>query len=76
MPSIFPCSPYPSHQTILTVVKRLRETDCVTRRAQSGRPTKIGMHVEPDEVLKKALAVLKWGTRETSQHCGFSISQF
>ena len=33
----FPAVPHPSYQTIISVVKRLRETGCVTSRVRSGR---------------------------------------
>ena len=34
-------SPHPSREIILTVVKHLRETDCVTSRAGFGRLAKV-----------------------------------
>lgn len=71
----FPAGPHPSHQTILTVVKRLRETGCITSRPRSGRPAKVGRQVQPDEVLAYALAYPKCSVREISQHCGLSKSQ-
>ena len=37
----FPAGPHPSFQTILSVVKLLREAGCVTSRARSGRPAKV-----------------------------------
>jgi transposase len=71
----FPAGPHPSYQTILSVVKRLRETGCVTSRARSGRPAKVGRQVQPDEVLAYALTYPKCSTRQISEHCGLSKSQ-
>ena len=50
----FPTGPHPSYQTILSVIKHLRETGCVTSRAPSGRKAKIGREVQLDEVLAYA----------------------
>ena len=47
----FLAGPNPSYQTILYVVKRLKEKGCVTTRAQSERPAKVGRNAQTDEVL-------------------------
>lgn len=67
--------PHHSHQTILTDLKRLKETGCVTCRARC-EPAMIGRHVQTDEVLAYALAYQKCCTREISEHCVLSKSQF
>ncbi|GBM41539.1 hypothetical protein AVEN_32339-1 [Araneus ventricosus] len=46
--------PHPTRQTILKVVKRLRETVCVTSRPRVRRPRNIGRKVQPEEVSQKA----------------------
>ncbi|GBL67490.1 hypothetical protein AVEN_206270-1 [Araneus ventricosus] len=49
-------SPHPARQTILKVVKRLRETGCVTSRPRVRRPSNVGRKVQPEDVLAYALA--------------------
>ena len=50
-----PAGPHPSYSTILSVVKRLMETGCVTSRPRSGRPAKVGWQVQPGELLPYAV---------------------
>ncbi|GBM99401.1 hypothetical protein AVEN_74633-1 [Araneus ventricosus] len=51
----FPQGPHPTRQTILKVVKRLRETGCVTSRPRVRRPRNVGRKVQPEDVLAYVL---------------------
>ncbi|GBL96064.1 hypothetical protein AVEN_104308-1 [Araneus ventricosus] len=51
----FPEGPHTTRQTILKVVKRLRETGCVTSRPRVRRPRNVGRNVQPEDVLAYAL---------------------
>ena len=64
-----------SYQIILSVIKRLRKTGCVTSRGRSGRPAEVGRQFQPYEVLPYALAYPKCSTRYISEHCGLSKGQ-
>ncbi|GBM46455.1 hypothetical protein AVEN_78597-1 [Araneus ventricosus] len=46
----FPEGPHPTRQTILKVVKRLRETGCVTSRPRVRRPRNVGRKVQPEDL--------------------------
>ncbi|GBN96814.1 hypothetical protein AVEN_169051-1 [Araneus ventricosus] len=52
----FPEDPHPTWQTILKVVKRLRETSCVSNRPLVRRPRNVERKVQPEDVLPYALA--------------------
>ncbi|GBM06279.1 hypothetical protein AVEN_208969-1 [Araneus ventricosus] len=52
----FPEGQHPTRQTILKVVKRLRETGCVTSRPRVRRPGNVGRKVQPEDLLEYALA--------------------
>ncbi|GBO23202.1 hypothetical protein AVEN_17083-1 [Araneus ventricosus] len=52
----FPEGRHPARQTILKVVKRLRETGCVTSRPRVRKPSNVGRKVQPEDVLAYALA--------------------
>ena len=71
----FPASPHTFYETNLSVVKRLRETGCMTSRARSGGPAKVGRQVQSDEALTYTLAYPICSTRHTSEHCGHSKNQ-
>ncbi|GBM26571.1 hypothetical protein AVEN_1175-1 [Araneus ventricosus] len=71
----FPAGPHPSHITILEVVKRKRETGCVTSRPRSVRPVKLGRQVQPEDVLSFAFTYPTSSPREISQNCGLSKSR-
>ena len=71
----FSAGPHPSYQTILSVVKRLRKTGCVTSRARYGRPAKVRRQVQPKEVLAYALTYPKYSSRQIRENCGLSKSQ-
>ncbi|GBM01943.1 hypothetical protein AVEN_269554-1 [Araneus ventricosus] len=44
--------PHPTRQTILKIVKRLRETGCVTSRPRVRRPHNVGHKVQPEDVAR------------------------
>ncbi|GBN78816.1 hypothetical protein AVEN_250055-1 [Araneus ventricosus] len=46
----FPEGPHPTRQTILKVVKRLRETGCVTSRPRVRRPRNVGRKMQPEDL--------------------------
>ncbi|GBM28522.1 hypothetical protein AVEN_70123-1 [Araneus ventricosus] len=48
--------PHPTQQTITKIVKRLRETGCVTNRPRVRRPHNVGRKVGHEVVLACALA--------------------
>ncbi|GBM00331.1 hypothetical protein AVEN_32669-1 [Araneus ventricosus] len=68
----FPEGPHPTRQTILKVVKRLRETSCVTSRPRARRPRNIGRKVQAEDVLVYALAHPQSNTKIISENCGLS----
>ncbi|GFQ81897.1 hypothetical protein TNCT_529581, partial [Trichonephila clavata] len=49
VPATFPYSPYRSNQTMLTLIKCLRETGCVISRARSPRPAKLRRQIDKNE---------------------------
>ncbi|GBM80876.1 hypothetical protein AVEN_52351-1 [Araneus ventricosus] len=51
----FPEGSHPTRQTILKVVKRLRETGCVTSRPRVRRTRNVGRKVQPEDVLAYSL---------------------
>ncbi|GBN58058.1 hypothetical protein AVEN_79745-1 [Araneus ventricosus] len=63
---------HPARQTILKVVKRLRETGCVTSRPRVRRPRNVGRKVQPEDVLAYALAHPRSSTKMMSENCGLS----
>ncbi|GBM11694.1 hypothetical protein AVEN_72696-1 [Araneus ventricosus] len=71
----FPEGPYPTRQTILKVVKRLRETGCVTSRHRVRRPRNVGRKVQPEDVLAYALTHPQSSTKMISENCGLSKSR-
>ncbi|GBM06760.1 hypothetical protein AVEN_63003-1 [Araneus ventricosus] len=68
----FPEGPHPTRQTILTVVKRLRETGCVISRP---RVRNVGRKVQPEGVLAYALAHPESSTKMISENYGLSKSR-
>ncbi|GBN41820.1 hypothetical protein AVEN_130063-1 [Araneus ventricosus] len=67
--------PHPTRQTILKVVKRLRETGCATSRPRVRRPRNVGRKVQPENVPAYALARPQSSTKMISDNCGFSKSR-
>ncbi|GBN39073.1 hypothetical protein AVEN_206447-1 [Araneus ventricosus] len=55
--------PHPTRQTILKVVKRLRETGFVTSRPRVRRPRNVGRKVQPEDLLAYKMI---------SENCGLS----
>ncbi|GBO09700.1 hypothetical protein AVEN_173328-1 [Araneus ventricosus] len=51
----FPEGPHPTRQTILKVIKHLRETDCVTSQLRVRRPRNVGRKAQSEDVLEYAL---------------------
>ncbi|GBO05730.1 hypothetical protein AVEN_209003-1 [Araneus ventricosus] len=70
----FPEGGHPARQTILKVVKRLRETGCVTSRPRVRKPRNVGRKVKPEDVLAYALAHPQSSTKMISENCGLSKS--
>ncbi|GBM51912.1 hypothetical protein AVEN_186195-1 [Araneus ventricosus] len=70
-----PESPHPTWQSILKVVKRLRETGCVTSRPRVRRPRNVRHKVQPEDVLVYALAHPESSTKIISENCGLSKSR-
>ncbi|GBM41720.1 hypothetical protein AVEN_173123-1 [Araneus ventricosus] len=68
----FPEGSYPAWQTILKVVKRLKETGFVTSRLRVRRPRNVGRKVQPEDVLAYALAHPQSRTKMTSENSGLS----
>ncbi|GBN87460.1 hypothetical protein AVEN_4265-1 [Araneus ventricosus] len=66
--------PHPARQTILKVVKRLRETGCVTSRPRVRKPRNVGRKVQPEDVLAYALAHTQSSTKVIIENCGLSKS--
>ncbi|GBN18091.1 hypothetical protein AVEN_121598-1 [Araneus ventricosus] len=52
----FPEGPHHTRQTVLKVVKRLREKGCVTSRPRVRRFHNVGRKVQPEDVLAYDLA--------------------
>ncbi|GBM42919.1 hypothetical protein AVEN_239083-1 [Araneus ventricosus] len=71
----FPEGPHPTWQTILKVVKRLRETGCVTSRPRVCRPRNVGRKVQPEDVLAYTLTHPQSSTKMISENCGLSKSR-
>ncbi|GBN05355.1 hypothetical protein AVEN_176550-1 [Araneus ventricosus] len=71
----FPEDPHPTRQTILKVVKRLRETGCVTSRPRVRRPRNVGRKVQTENVLVYAFAHRQSTTKMISGNCGLSKSR-
>ncbi|GBM42870.1 hypothetical protein AVEN_245697-1 [Araneus ventricosus] len=71
----FPEGPHPTRQTILKVVKRLRETSCVTNQPRVRRPRNVGRKAQPEDVLAYALARSQSSTKVISKNCGLSKSR-
>ncbi|GBM70356.1 hypothetical protein AVEN_151491-1 [Araneus ventricosus] len=67
---LFPEGSHPTRKTILKVVKRLRETVCVTNRPRVRRPYNVGRKVKPEDVLAYALAHPQSSTEIISENCG------
>ncbi|GBN00895.1 hypothetical protein AVEN_274075-1 [Araneus ventricosus] len=65
----FPEDQHPTRQAILKVVKRLRETGCVT-----SRPRNVGRKVQSEDVLAYALCHPKSSTKMISENCDLSKS--
>ncbi|GBN98141.1 hypothetical protein AVEN_265233-1 [Araneus ventricosus] len=70
----FPQGPHSTQQTILKVVKRLRETSCMTSLPQVCRPCNAGRKVQPEDVIAYSLAHPQSSTKMISESCGFSKS--
>ncbi|GBM56321.1 hypothetical protein AVEN_60305-1 [Araneus ventricosus] len=68
----FPEGPHPTRQTIFKVVKRVRETGCVTSRPRVRRPRNVGCKAQPEDVLAYALAHPQSSTKMISENCGLS----
>ncbi|GBM42546.1 hypothetical protein AVEN_3352-1 [Araneus ventricosus] len=68
----FPEGPHHTRQTILKVVKRLRETGCVTSRHRVRRPRNVGRKVQREDVLAYALTQPQSSTKMISENCGLS----
>ncbi|GBM07348.1 hypothetical protein AVEN_187887-1 [Araneus ventricosus] len=66
----FPECPHPKRQTILKVVKRLRQTS----RPRVCRPCNVGRKVQPEDVLAYTLAHPQSSTKMISENCGISKS--
>ncbi|GBM73077.1 hypothetical protein AVEN_17661-1 [Araneus ventricosus] len=64
-----------SRHTILKVVKRLRETGCVTSRPRVRRPCVVGRKLQFEDVLAYALAHPQSSTKMISENCGLSKSR-
>ncbi|GBM68046.1 hypothetical protein AVEN_51693-1 [Araneus ventricosus] len=71
----FPEGPHHTGQTILKVLKRLRETGCVTSRPRVCRPRNVGRKVQPEYVLSYALAHPQSSTKMISENCSLSESR-
>ncbi|GBM56439.1 hypothetical protein AVEN_273199-1 [Araneus ventricosus] len=70
-----PEGPHPTRQTILNVVKRLRETGWVTSRPRVRRPRNVERKVQPEDVLECALAHPQSTTKMVSESCGLPKSR-
>ncbi|GBM10110.1 hypothetical protein AVEN_92929-1 [Araneus ventricosus] len=67
--------PHPIRQTILKVVKRLREMGCVTSRPRVHRPLNVERKVQPEHVLAYALAHPQSSTKMICENRGISKSR-
>ncbi|GBM30291.1 hypothetical protein AVEN_52695-1 [Araneus ventricosus] len=67
-----PEGPHPTRQTILKVVKRLRETCCATNRPRVRRPRNVERKVQPEYELAYALAHPQSSTKMFSENCSLS----
>ncbi|GBM57260.1 hypothetical protein AVEN_218458-1, partial [Araneus ventricosus] len=66
---------HPTRQTILKVVKRLKETGCVISRPRVRIPRNVGRKVQPEDVLAYALAHPYSSSKMISENCGLSESR-
>ncbi|GBL54128.1 hypothetical protein AVEN_163849-1 [Araneus ventricosus] len=66
----FPEGPHPTRPTILKVVKRLRETGCLTCRPRVRRLRNVGRKVQPEDVQAYALAHPQSSTKMISENFG------
>ncbi|GBM55866.1 hypothetical protein AVEN_2564-1 [Araneus ventricosus] len=66
----FPEGPHPTRQTILNVVKCLREAGCAT-----SRPRNVGRKVQSEVVITYAFAHPQSSTKMISENCGLSKSR-
>ncbi|GBN96480.1 hypothetical protein AVEN_90043-1 [Araneus ventricosus] len=71
----FPEGPHPTRRTILKVVKRLRETGCVTSRPRIRRPRNVRRKVQPEDVLVYAITHPRSSTKMISENCSLSKSR-
>ncbi|GBM48233.1 hypothetical protein AVEN_72500-1 [Araneus ventricosus] len=71
----FPEGSHPTRQTILKVVKRLRETGCVSSRLRVRRPRNEGCKVQSEDVLVYAVAHPQISTKMISEKCSLSKSR-
>ncbi|GBN72708.1 hypothetical protein AVEN_57193-1 [Araneus ventricosus] len=71
----FPEGTHPTRQTILKVLKHLRETDCVTSRLRVRRPRNVGRKVQPEDLLAYDLAHPPSRTNMISEKCSLSKSR-
>ncbi|GBN15388.1 hypothetical protein AVEN_122839-1 [Araneus ventricosus] len=67
--------PHTTRQTILKVIKRLRETGCVPNRPRVRGPRNVGRKVQPEYVLASALAYPQSSIKLISENCGLSNSR-
>ncbi|GBM85566.1 hypothetical protein AVEN_43009-1 [Araneus ventricosus] len=68
----FPEGRHPTRQIILKVVKRLRETECVTSRPRVRRPRNVGRKVQPEDVIVYSLAHPQSSTKMISENYDLS----
>ncbi|GBM85728.1 hypothetical protein AVEN_163055-1 [Araneus ventricosus] len=71
----FPEGPHFTRQTILKVVKRLRETGFVTSRPRVRRPCNVGRKAQPEDAPAYATAHPQSSTKMISENCGLSKSR-
>ncbi|GBM94241.1 hypothetical protein AVEN_154450-1 [Araneus ventricosus] len=71
----FPEGPLATRQTILKVVKRLRETGCVNSRLRVRKPRNVGRKVQIEDVLTYDLARPQNSTKMISENCVFPKSR-
>ncbi|GBN31143.1 hypothetical protein AVEN_25959-1 [Araneus ventricosus] len=67
--------PHPTQQTILKVIKRLRETGFATSRPRVRRPRNVGRKVQPEDLLAYALDHPQSSTKMISENCGLAKSR-
>ncbi|GBL77490.1 hypothetical protein AVEN_41874-1 [Araneus ventricosus] len=71
----FPEGPHPTLQIILKVVKRLRQTGCLTSRPPVRRYRNVGRKVQPEDVLAYAFAHPQSITKMIRENCVISKSR-